>query len=65
MSDDDRSFEELNDEAQASLPYEFWIFLTENKKWWMLPIVIVLLAVGLLAIVGAGTGATPFIYTLF
>jgi len=43
---------------------ELWGFLKENKKWWLLPILLVLLVFGLL-IVLSGTGLAPFIYTLF
>ena len=43
---------------------EFWGFLRHNKKWWLTPILVVLLLIGLL-VVEAGTGAAPFIYTLF
>ena len=43
---------------------EFGHFLMENKKWWMIPILTVLLLVGVLLIVG-GSGVAPFIYTLF
>jgi hypothetical protein len=43
---------------------EFWDFLLHNKKWWITPIVIVLLLVGALVMLG-GTAAAPFIYTLF
>lgn len=43
---------------------EYWDFLMHNKKWWLLPIVVALLLVGVL-IVLSGTGAAPFIYTLF
>jgi hypothetical protein len=39
-------------------------FMLENKKWWLIPIVTVLLLMGVLIIL-AGTGAAPFIYTLF
>lgn len=39
-------------------------FLRENRKWWLFPIVAVLLLLGLL-IVLAGSAAAPFIYTLF
>ena len=39
-------------------------FLRHNKKWWLIPIVVVLLLMGALVILG-GTGAAPFIYTLF
>jgi hypothetical protein len=43
---------------------ELWGFLGQNKKWWLLPILIVLLLFGLLVIL-SGTGLAPFIYTLF
>ena len=39
-------------------------FLKENKKWWLAPIVIAILGLGLLVLLG-GTAAAPFIYTLF
>jgi hypothetical protein len=50
------------DAATPSLPAEFWEFLCHNKKWWLLPILIVLLIFGVLIFL-AGTGAAPFIYT--
>jgi len=43
---------------------ELWAFLRENKKWWLLPIIIMFLVLGLL-IVLVSTGLAPFIYTLF
>lgn len=43
---------------------EFWYFLSQTKKWWLLPIVVVLVAFGLLMAL-SGTAAAPFIYTLF
>ena len=43
---------------------DLWGFLCESKKWWMIPIVIVLLLMGLLILL-SGTGLAPFIYTLF
>lgn len=42
---------------------EFGDFAWQNKAWWIIPIVLVLLLLGLFII--AGTGAAPFIYTLF
>jgi len=39
-------------------------FMLENKKWWLVPLVTVLLLMGVLVIL-AGTTAAPFIYTLF
>ena len=43
---------------------EFWYFLNQTKKWWLLPIVVILLAFGVLMLL-SGTAAAPFIYTLF
>ena len=39
-------------------------FLMQNKKWWLVPVVIVTLLVGALIVLGS-TAAAPFIYTLF
>lgn len=43
---------------------EFWAFLRQNKKWWLLPILVVLLLLGALILL-SGTAVAPFIYTLF
>jgi len=51
-------------EPQPSLRAEFWQFLCHNRKWWLLPIVVVLALFGLLIALG-GTGAAPLIYTFF
>ena len=47
-----------------SLGREFWDFLKVRKKWWLLPIIVVVVAFGLLVFL-SGTAAAPFIYTLF
>lgn len=57
-------FEEAGQEKQLSLAQEFLLFVAENKKWWLIPILLVLGLVGLLVVL-ASTGAAPFIYTLF
>ncbi|MEQ9407343.1 MAG: DUF5989 family protein [Fuerstiella sp.] len=57
-------FEQLADEQQMSLMAEFWLFIKEEKKWWLTPIILVLLGVGILVAL-TSTGAAPFIYTLF
>ena len=48
----------------ASLVAEFWQFLRHNKKWWLLPLLIILLPFGLFLVL-AGTGVAPLLYTLF
>jgi len=57
-------FERAGKEQQPSLVAEFVDFLKYNKKWWLLPIVLVLALVSFLAFLMA-TGAAPFIYTTF
>jgi Family of unknown function (DUF5989) len=59
-------FEKAAAESQGeSLVGEFWSFLAQNKKWWLLPIAVVMLLLGTLMWLSAGSAATPFIYTLF
>ena len=43
---------------------DLWQFVRQSGKWWLIPIVIVLLLFGVILILG-GTAAAPFIYTLF
>jgi hypothetical protein len=57
-------FEALAQEERSSLLGEFVFFLKENKKWWLLPILLVISVLTLLTIF-AGSGAAPLIYTLF
>lgn len=57
-------FEQAGQEKDLSIVQEFYLFIKENKKWWMLPIVLALGVMGLLVALGS-TGAAPFIYTLF
>jgi hypothetical protein len=52
------------EQDQESLLREFLSFLAHNKKWWMLPILIVLLLLGMLIFL-SNTAAAPFIYNLF
>jgi hypothetical protein len=66
MSEPENEFEKASrsGEGNRGLFSEFFGFLKENKKWWLAPILVVLLLFGLLIIL-ASTGAAPFIYTLF
>lgn len=44
---------------------DFWGFLKERKKFWLLPILLVLLLFGTLIILTSGSAVAPFLYTLF
>ena len=44
---------------------EFWEFLKERKKYWLIPIIIVLVLFGGLIVLTQGSAIAPFIYTLF
>jgi hypothetical protein len=60
----EHEFLELASEPAPGILREFWEFLRTNKKWWITPIVIVLLFVTALIYL-SGHAAAPFIYTLF
>ena len=51
--------------SQGSLARELWAFLRIRKKWWLLPILIVLFLVGSLLVFAQGSALAPFIYTIF
>jgi len=61
---DDNDFEAQAAQPQPGLLAEFFDFLIHNKKWWLTPIVLILLMVGILIML-SGTAAAPFIYTLW
>ena len=61
---EEKSFEQLSKEKRSSLVGEFWEFLKHNKKWWLLPIIVILLGLGLLVLLSSSAIA-PFIYPLF
>ncbi|RYD69256.1 MAG: hypothetical protein EOP84_28810 [Verrucomicrobiaceae bacterium] len=63
-SEKPKSFREAGSGKPVSLGRELWDMLWKNKKFWMIPILIVLLLFGVLLILSA-TPAAPFIYTLF
>jgi len=48
-----------------SFVLELWAFLRERKKFWLFPIIAMMLVVGLLLILAQGSAVAPFIYTLF
>ncbi len=59
-----QSFQDAGAEARQGIVAEFWGFLKQNKKWWLVPILLAFVLVGVLLVVGGGA-AMPFIYTLF
>ena len=48
-----------------SLPAELWRFMKARKKFWLLPIIVVMFLLGGLLILAKGSAVAPFIYTLF
>jgi hypothetical protein len=50
---------------KLSILKEFLTFLREQKKWWLVPIVVFLLVLGLVLVLGHSTPLAPFIYSLF
>jgi Family of unknown function (DUF5989) len=44
---------------------DIWNFLVARKKWWLAPLIIVLIILGALIILGGTSAIAPFIYTLF
>ena len=51
--------------GKLSILKEFWSFLKVRKKWWLVPIVFFLLALGVLLVAAKGSALAPFIYSLF
>lgn len=44
---------------------DLWNFLKERKKYWLIPIIVVLFLLGLLIVFGGSSAVAPFVYTLF
>jgi hypothetical protein len=57
-------FEKLAEQSSPGFLAEFVDFLRHNKKWWLTPIILIMLLFGALMYL-SGTAAAPFIYTLF
>jgi hypothetical protein len=51
--------------AQASLSKELWQFMRVRKKFWLLPIIVIMVLVGGLLVFAQGSALAPFIYTIF
>ena len=59
-----QDFERMASTSQPGLVQELWDFLRYNKKWWLTPIILVLLLAGLPVLLSQ-SAAAPFVYTLF
>jgi hypothetical protein len=44
---------------------DLWRYITGRSKWWLAPVIFILLLLGLLIVFGGGSAISPFIYTLF
>jgi hypothetical protein len=51
--------------AKQSLLREFFLFIRQEKKWWMIPLVLVLLVAGAMIIFAGSSPLAPFIYPFF
>jgi drug/metabolite transporter superfamily protein YnfA len=51
--------------GKLALANEIWLFLRQNKKYWLLPIIIILVLMGVLLIFAQSSALAPFIYTIF
>ena len=51
--------------AKSGLASELWAFMRVRKKWWLLPIILVMALVGTLLVLAQGSALAPFIYTIF
>jgi hypothetical protein len=58
-------FEEETLMSKISMMSEFTLFLRQNKKLWLLPIVLTLVLLGALLVFAQGSALAPFIYTIF
>ena len=51
--------------SRMSLVVELWAFMKARKKWWLGPIILIMLLVGALLVFAQGSALAPFIYTIF
>jgi hypothetical protein len=49
----------------VSLLREFWAFMRMQKKWWLAPLIVILILMGVLIILTEGSALAPFIYAIF
>lgn len=59
-----KELRELSEARSGGVVAQIWGFVRESGKWWLTPIILMMLLLGLLFVIG-GSGAAPFIYTIF
>ena len=59
-----KDFKDLAGERPPGFAKEVWHLLSTDKRWWLAPVVIAIVVLGVLVLL-TGTGVAPFIYTLF
>ena len=64
MSDPNNDFEALSRQSRGGFLSDVWDLLRHSKRWWLTPIVFILVLFGAILALGA-SGAAPFLYTLF
>lgn len=64
QEEEPKTIDDISDNQSQGLVKEFWSFLMHNKKFWLIPIIIVFVLFGLLIVFG-GSSVAPFIYPLF
>jgi hypothetical protein len=51
--------------SQAGISRELWSYMKVRKKWWLLPLILIMLIMGALLVFAQGSVLAPFIYTIF
>jgi len=51
--------------GKISLIKEIWLYLRQNKKYWLIPIIFILILMSVLLILAQGSALAPFIYSIF
>jgi hypothetical protein len=51
--------------SRLTVVNELWQFMKQNKKFWLAPVIIVLVLIGFLLVIAGSSALAPFIYTLF
>ena len=51
--------------SKLAIVSEIWNFMKVRKKWWLLPIIIMIVLLGLILVFAQGSALAPFIYTVF